>query len=152
VLAIRLVPAILEFMQIHELKTQHKFFAQVWRSLKKFEVRENDRDFKVNDFVVLVEVVEDRISECRKCGFKCTRSVWKTAGTFPCGCEPPPGVYFTSDFEWIPTDNRISARIEFILKADDFPIGLQAGYCVLGLAGIHMFIEEKPQGERQGPI
>lgn len=45
-------------MKVHELKTVNPFFENVWSGLKDFEVRKNDRDFKVGDRVKLVEFGE----------------------------------------------------------------------------------------------
>jgi len=42
-------------MQVHELKTINPFFEDVWNGLKDFEVRKNDRNFKVGDRLKLVE-------------------------------------------------------------------------------------------------
>ncbi len=39
----------------HKLKTWPPFFAAVERGEKRFEIRNNDRDFKVGDSVVLQE-------------------------------------------------------------------------------------------------
>lgn len=47
--------------KIHELKTLNPFFQAVKRELKTFEVRFNDRDFKVNDLVILREYDPDRL-------------------------------------------------------------------------------------------
>lgn len=38
-------------MVIHELKILKKFAGEVWSKKKSFEVRKNDRNFKVGDFV-----------------------------------------------------------------------------------------------------
>jgi hypothetical protein len=40
-------------MKIHELKTIDPYFQNVWDGNKKFEVRFNDRDFKVGDLLLL---------------------------------------------------------------------------------------------------
>ena len=40
---------------IHELKTWPQYFAEIYCSLKMFEVRKSDRDFKVGDLLVLRE-------------------------------------------------------------------------------------------------
>jgi len=40
---------------IHELKTWTEYFEEVFMSHKTFEVRENDRDFKVGDMLNLKE-------------------------------------------------------------------------------------------------
>lgn len=45
-------------MQVHELKTINPFFEHLWSGSKDFEVRKNDRDFKVGDRLKLVEYVE----------------------------------------------------------------------------------------------
>lgn len=41
--------------QIHVLKTVAPFFDDVWNNRKEFEVRKNDRDFKVGDRLQLLE-------------------------------------------------------------------------------------------------
>lgn len=41
--------------RVHELKTVQPFFNLVIAGKKKFELRKNDRDFKVNDILVLKE-------------------------------------------------------------------------------------------------
>ena len=40
---------------IHELKTWSKYFDEVFMGRKTFEVRKNDRDFKVGDIITLIE-------------------------------------------------------------------------------------------------
>jgi len=42
-------------MKVHELKTLPEYFEAVFMGKKNFEIRENDRDFKVGDFVTLME-------------------------------------------------------------------------------------------------
>lgn len=39
----------------HELKTKRKFFLETWMGVKDFEVRKNDRDYKVGDDILLME-------------------------------------------------------------------------------------------------
>jgi len=39
----------------HELKTSTEFFEESWNENKQFEIRENDRDFHVNDWIILRE-------------------------------------------------------------------------------------------------
>lgn len=46
-------------MAIHKLKTVQPFFDQVKEGKKKFELRKNDRDFKVNDLLILEEFDPD---------------------------------------------------------------------------------------------
>ena len=45
--------------QHHKLKTETKFYQSVERGIKRFEIRKNDRGFKVYDLVTLQEVVGD---------------------------------------------------------------------------------------------
>jgi ASC-1-like (ASCH) protein len=42
-------------MKIHELKTWPEFYEAILQGRKTFEIRLNDRDFKVNDLLVLKE-------------------------------------------------------------------------------------------------
>jgi len=42
-------------MIIHELKTVNPFFTDIWNGIKSFEVRLNDRNFKVGDSILLKE-------------------------------------------------------------------------------------------------
>ena len=41
----------------HELKCQTKFYQLTEKGIKNFEIRKNDRNFKVGDYVSLIEVV-----------------------------------------------------------------------------------------------
>lgn len=43
-------------MKIHELKTMDTYFQAVLSHEKNFEIRKNDRDFKVGDALILVEI------------------------------------------------------------------------------------------------
>lgn len=42
-------------MKIHELKISPKYFEDVKANKKNFELRKDDRDFKVGDFITLRE-------------------------------------------------------------------------------------------------
>lgn len=42
----------------HELKTETEYYQAVEKGQKTFEVRKNDRDFKIFDMIVLQEVVK----------------------------------------------------------------------------------------------
>ncbi len=44
---------------IHKLKTRPEYFKAVSADEKKFEIRKNDRDFNVGDFLVLREYAEN---------------------------------------------------------------------------------------------
>lgn len=41
--------------KLHELKTWGKYFVEVKNGDKKFELRKNDRDFKIGDYLLLRE-------------------------------------------------------------------------------------------------
>ncbi len=41
--------------KVHQLKTWPKYFQAVKSGMKNFEIRKNDRDFKVGDFLELSE-------------------------------------------------------------------------------------------------
>ena len=43
--------------QHHEIKCETKYYQAVECGIKKFELRENDRDYQVYDMVSLIEVV-----------------------------------------------------------------------------------------------
>jgi hypothetical protein len=49
-------------MKIHELKTIKPFFNQVYIGMKTFEVRKNDRDFKIGDVLHLKEYYDGNYS------------------------------------------------------------------------------------------
>lgn len=43
---------------IHWLKTDHAYFQESWAGSKPFEIRQNDRDFQVDDIVILADGIE----------------------------------------------------------------------------------------------
>ena len=45
---------------IHNLKTWTEFYQAVTRGGKTFEIRKNDRDFKVGDLLNLIEVLPEK--------------------------------------------------------------------------------------------
>lgn len=40
-------------LQAHELKTIEPYFSKVWDGLKTFELRKDDRDFCIGDYLIL---------------------------------------------------------------------------------------------------
>ena len=42
-------------MQTHFLKTDNSDFESTWWGLKTFEIRKNDRDFKIGDTLILID-------------------------------------------------------------------------------------------------
>lgn len=55
-------------MDIHELKILPRFYNDIINKEKNFEIRRNDRDFKVGDILILREFVSGEYTgrECRK--------------------------------------------------------------------------------------
>lgn len=47
---------------IHELKIKKEYFEAVRKGKKTFEVRKNDRDYKVGDYLALNEIEQDDVS------------------------------------------------------------------------------------------
>ncbi len=47
----------------HDLKTWTEYFQKVWDGEKKFEVRKDDRGYKVGDFLNLMEYFPDLSTE-----------------------------------------------------------------------------------------
>ena len=47
-------------MKVHELKIESGYFKRVYWDRKKAEIRKNDEDFKVFDFLCLREIDEER--------------------------------------------------------------------------------------------
>lgn len=45
----------MEDSRTHALKTLPRFFTAIVQGIKTFEIRENDRDFRVNDRLILEE-------------------------------------------------------------------------------------------------
>jgi hypothetical protein len=43
-------------MKVHELKIKHMYCINIVNHLKTFEIRKNDRDFKVDDILHLKEI------------------------------------------------------------------------------------------------
>ncbi|NLS84167.1 MAG: DUF3850 domain-containing protein [Ruminococcaceae bacterium] len=52
---------------IHELKTEQKYFESLTKGYKTFEVRVDDRDFQVGDFLALNEITEEKEHTGRCC-------------------------------------------------------------------------------------
>lgn len=40
---------------IHELKIESKYFTDILKGIKKFEIRKNDRNYQVGDYLILKE-------------------------------------------------------------------------------------------------
>ena len=71
----------------HELKSWEEFFQDVVDDIKTFEIRKNDRKFKVGDLLVLREFVP-----CAQCG--ATGRMWDNGDRCECNkCNNDYGVY-----------------------------------------------------------
>lgn len=46
--------------KVHHLKTWIEYFEEIFMDRKKFEVRKNDRDYKVGDFLIIKEFDNDK--------------------------------------------------------------------------------------------
>lgn len=49
-------------MEIHELKIQSEYFEVIKNGTKKFELRKDDRNYQVGDFITLREYDGDRFT------------------------------------------------------------------------------------------
>jgi hypothetical protein len=82
----------------HELKTWTEFFQAVKSGAKTFEIRENDRDYKVGDVLWLREFLP-----CPEC--KGTRRIWPegkrgvSQHCDECGDMPHAGIYTGEEIE-----------------------------------------------------
>jgi Domain of unknown function (DUF3850) len=90
----------------HELKTVQPFFEMVWSGEKTFEVRFDDRNFKVGDRLALLEF------------------------------DPVAEFEFAPNVEDAPrTCRKVEANVERIFNSLEFP-GLREGYVVIFLSNI----------------
>ncbi len=94
-------------MTKHTLKIDEQWFDAVAVGTKNFEVRKNDRDFKVGD-TLLIEEWDSTVIDKGE-GYESQFG--------PRGC----------------TGRRAVATITFILRAEEFPIAINEGYAVLGI-------------------
>lgn len=95
-------------MQTHRLKTKSCYFKDIASDRKSFEVRKNDRYFKAGDILILIELSERKLD----LNIQGRESEYETGAVK-------------------------SARISYVLSHEQFPEGIELGYCVLGL--IHIY-------------
>ena len=106
-------------MNIHELKTDPKYFQAVNYGSKKAEIRNNDRDYQVGDILVIRAF--DREAN------QYVTNWWLQDNPFeehPC--------YVNSVDEAC----YLLLRVTHVLTSDDFPQGLQNGYVMLSFEKI----------------
>lgn len=108
----------------HKLKTWPVYFDASWRKLKPFELRVNDRDFRVNDTLTLQEF--EPCEHCRARGVVRDGSMpdASSADDDVCPkCKGKKGKYL---------GREVAARVTYILLAREY-LGLEMGHCILGL-------------------
>lgn len=99
----------------HNLKCIPEFFSVVCSGLKSFEVRYNDREFKVGDTLCLQEFIP-----CANCNG--TGRVWDNGDMTDCYCKPPHGTY---------TEEEITVEVTYILDGGRF--GIDEKYVVMAI-------------------
>lgn len=99
----------------HELKTWPKPFAAIRSGEKSYEIREDDREFKVGDSLLLKE--HDPHERCGGSG-----RVWDNGDKTDCGCPSPHGEY---------TGNQLKVKV--VYKTEGGEWGLPDETCVLGI-------------------
>lgn len=97
-------------MKIHELKCESKYFAKIMSGIKTAELRLNDRDYKVGDYLILQNSVNGEISD-----------EMRTPGVVTYGVAP------------------LTVRVTDVLGAKEFSDGLCDDYVMLSFekAGGH---------------
>lgn len=105
----------------HELKTHPNPFAATWYGKKLYEIRENDRDFQVGDWVKLLEFVP--CPRCDGCG-----RVWDNGDRTDCGCDEPHGTY---------TGRFIIGEVTYMTKGGEW--GLPEELCVMSFDARRFF-------------
>jgi hypothetical protein len=92
-------------------KISPKYFEEVAEGKKDFEIRKDDSDYGVGDILVLQECYQEAIP-------------------FSHNSKGEPIV------QTVYTGNEITKRIKYKITHEEFPQGIQEGYCILGLDDI----------------
>lgn len=101
---------------IHVLKTWPLSFQAIWSGYKLYELRRDDRGYRVGDLIKLLEWVPVHTGSCEWLSDRCVRCNRKSE-------DPLAGSY---------TNRYISAEITYITRHADFQ-GLLEGFVILGL-------------------
>lgn len=102
----------------HDLKVWPEFFGPIHNGDKLFELRYDDRYYKVGDGLVLRE-----FAPCRACGGMKMIAQPGDAPPIPClDCKGTGGAY---------TDRSVRRVITYLLRSH---VALQRGYVILGLS------------------
>lgn len=108
-------------MTIHVLKIEEKYYIDILRGVKTFELRKNDRDYKVGDLIQF-EVKQEYIKD------------------IPDVSSLNKGIYYTLQDDIF--------KIVYILK-DAQRYGLDKDYCILGIKQVEI-IEINTQNQVRG--
>lgn len=98
-------------MTKHDLKLNDRYFDAVANGIKMFEIRKDNRGFRVGDTLEMYRVDDD--------GKYLTGTVWE-------------GKRLTEN---IPTSkvDYVEVKVKYILTHDDFPDGIPEGYVVMSI-------------------
>lgn len=122
----------------HDLKILPQFFDSVDDGSKPFEVRRNDRDYQVDDILLLREGnnAEDVIDPPRNPCCDCAGCIF---GRNMMACPDYSAFVTASDAyeeeivgQWIYTGRELRRTVTYILPGGEF--GIDKDYCVLGIA------------------
>ena len=91
-------------MTEHRLKLNNRYFDAVANGIKTFEIRRNDRDYKVGDTLVMKEVNDD--------GKRLT---------------------YADNNLGMNLDYEIKVAVTYILTHEDFPKGIPEGYIAMSI-------------------
>lgn len=91
-------------MTKHTLKLNDRYFDAVANGIKTFEIRKNDRDYKVGDTLVLKKVNDEGLY-----------------------------ITYADHNLGINLDYEIKVAVTYILTHDDFPDGIPEGYVVMSI-------------------
>ncbi len=98
-------------MTTHNLKLHDRYYDAVKYGFKRFEIRKNDRDFRVGDILVLTRICDEQT---------------------PVNLDIK-GKYLPINPNYLPvqSDEQIKAKVTYILTHADFPDGIPEGYVVM---------------------
>lgn len=96
-------------MTEHSLKLNDRYFDAVANGIKTFEIRKNDRDYKVGDTLVLKKVNDE--------------GLYITYPDHNLGIN----LYY-----------EIKVAVTYILTHDDFPAGIPEGYVVMSIERVEI--------------
>lgn len=93
-------------MTVHQMKLNDRYFDAVDNGIKTFEIRKDDRGFRVGDVLRLYRVNDDGLYVSRD------------------------GTYASNDRSGL---KPIQVTVRYILTHDDFPDGIPEGYVVMSI-------------------